>query len=125
MNRKSTNKNGFYGSLVDAGDFVFACAVFVANVKILVPSYQISGGLLITVLLSILGYIISATIVSETGMFIETEFYLNMRKLATFPSVYFALLLFLTSFALIDRALENLRKVISLRDSSKIDHKES
>ena len=63
--------------MVDAGDFVFANAVFIANVKILVASYEISGGILITVLLSILSYIISAFIVSETGIFIDTEFYLN------------------------------------------------
>ena len=57
-------------------------------------------------------------------MFIDTEGYLNMRKLATFPSCYFALFLFLTSFALIDRALENLRKVGTIRLSTKIDKKE-
>ena len=101
--------------MVDAGDFVFANAVFIANVKILVASYEISGGILITVLLSILSYIISAFIVSETGIFIDTEFYLNQQKLATFPAVYFALFLFLTSFALIDRALENLRKMQKIR----------
>ena len=124
LNRKSSNADGFYGSLVDAGDFVLANAVFVANVKILVASYEISGGILITVLLSILGYIVSAAIVSETGLFIDTEFYLNQHKLGTFPAVYFALFLFLTSFALIDRALENLRKIQKIRINFRKDKKE-
>lgn len=60
--------------------------------------------------------------ISETGMFIETEFYLNFRKLATFPAVYFALFLFLISFALIDRALEKIVKVFKKRRSTKIDN---
>ena len=124
MNRNSSNADGFYASMVDAGDFVMACAVLVANVKILVAAYQISLGITITVLLSVTGYIIATVIVSETGMFKDTEFYLNMSKLATFPSCYFALFFFLTSFALIDRALENLRKIGTIRLSTKIDKKE-
>ena len=124
LNRRSSNAKGFFGSLVDAGDFVLANAVLVANVKILVASYEISGGILISVLLSVLAYVASAFIVSETGLFIDTEFYLNQSKLGTFPAVYFALFLFLTSFALIDRALENLRKVQKIRINLFKDKKE-
>ena len=124
MNRNSSNADGFYASMVDAGDFVMACAVLVANVKILVAAFQVSLGMVLTIFLSVAGYVVSEAIVSETGMFKDTEFYLNMRKLATFPSCYFALFLFLTSFALIDRALENLRKVGTVRKSIKIDKQE-
>ena len=48
-------------------------------------------------------------------MFIETEFYLNMRKLATFPAVYFALFFFTVSFAVVDRALEKGAKVFKTK----------
>ena len=55
--------------MVDAGDLVFAFCVIVANVKILVASYQIGAGILTTVGLSIVAYILAASIVSETSMF--------------------------------------------------------
>ena len=122
MTNYTKNFKGFYGSLVDAGDFVFTCAVFVANVKILVASNQIGVGILLNVILSILAFVLAAYMISETGMFIETEFYLNFRKLATFPAVYLALFLFLISFALIDRALEKIVKVFKKRRSTKIDN---
>ena len=125
LNRNSSNTKGFFGSLVDAGDFVFLCAVFVANVKILVASFQIGLGIILTILVSIIGYVVCETIVSETSMFVETEFYLNMRKLATFPAVYFALFLFVFSFAIIDRALELLRHGLKVRNIKRIDHRET
>lgn len=37
--RGSQNQEGKYGGLADAGDFVFACIVFVANTKVLVSTY--------------------------------------------------------------------------------------
>ena len=124
LNRNSSNTKGFFGSLVDAGDFVFLCAVFVANVKILVASFQIGFGIILTILVSIIGYVVCEAIVSETSMFIETEFYLNMHKLATFPAVYFALFLFVFAFAIIDRALELLRHGLKMRNIKRIDRRE-
>ena len=47
-----------------------------------------------------------------------------MQKLATFPAVYFALFLFVFSFALIDKILENARKIFKDRSLTKINNKE-
>ena len=56
--------------MVDAGDYVFACCVLVANVKLFVASYQIGAGLIITVFGSVASYLVCASIVSGTKMFI-------------------------------------------------------
>ena len=39
------NTVGQYGGLKDGGDFIFACVVFIPNVKILINSYEIGWGI--------------------------------------------------------------------------------
>ena len=71
--------------------------------------------------LSIASYVACEAIISETGLFIETEHYYNMQKLATFPATYFALFLFIFSFALLNRALLSIGRILKKSRSQKID----
>ena len=50
--------NGKYGGYAESGDFIFACVVFVANVKVLVAANQIGAGILILIFGSVISYII-------------------------------------------------------------------
>ena len=44
-----------------------------------------------------------------------------MQKLATFPATYFALFLFIFSFALLNRALLSIGRILKKSRSQKID----
>ena len=50
--------NGRYGGYSDAGDFVFLTVVFIANIRVLVTSYEISWGLMIIFGGSMLTYVV-------------------------------------------------------------------
>ena len=61
----SQNYQGKFGGMANAGDFVFACVVIVANVKVLVSSYQIGLGIIFVVFFSIAMYVAAYAIISR------------------------------------------------------------
>lgn len=67
--RGSQNQEGKYGGLTDAGDFVFACAVFVANTKVLVSTYEINFGIIFSVLWCSGLYVAAYAAISYTSIY--------------------------------------------------------
>ena len=85
------------------GDFVFGCIVLVANIKLLVSSYEIGAAILITIFGSILLYLTAYGILSF-GIKIFDHFG-TMQELSTHPYTYLAGLFFIFTFGWLDRAM--------------------
>ena len=99
--------------MTNAGDFVFTCIVIVANVKVLVSTYQIGVGILFVVFFSIALYVMTFALISR---FLVTDpQFGSIGNLSTFPAVYFALFLFITMFGLIDAGIDYTRRFIKIR----------
>lgn len=113
----SQNYQGKFGGMANAGDFVFACVVIVANVKVLVSSYQIGLGIIFVVFFSIAMYVAAYAIISR--YFVTDAQFGSLGNLSTFPAVYFALCLFITMFGLIDVGLEHTRRFIKVKRMQK------
>lgn len=120
--KDSQNYEGRFGGLANAGDFVFACIVIVANVKVLVSTYQIGIGILFVVFLATGIYVATYAIISKYSVS-EPQF-ASIGNLSTFPAVYFALFLFITMFGLIDVGIEHTRRFIKIKRIQKANYAE-
>ena len=92
--------------MVDAGDFVFMLIVIYINLKVLISSYLINWGIVILVFGSILVYFLCYVILSETAMFADDDHFGSLNHLFTFPTVIIGSYFFLSTFTLLDLALE-------------------
>lgn len=120
----SANQEGKFGSLADGGDFIFAVVVFLPSVKILVDSYQIGWGIIITVSGSVIVYMACHATISESAFLRDDgEFYKNISKLFTFPSMYFAFIGFVFSFILMEYGLAWSRRALKARTLARIERK--
>lgn len=75
-NFESPDQTGMYAGIWVSGEFVYMMIVIVANVKILVSSYLINMGILVTIIASILLYIFSYSMIS--GVFVLSPDYGTM-----------------------------------------------
>ena len=113
--RQSASIHGKYGGYVDAGDFTFACIVVVANVKILVSAYEVSIGVIGTVLLSISLYVAGHAFVSNSEAFMLDDQFGSLQNLTYFPAMYLAMFLFICMFGLIDHGIDKTRRYLKIR----------
>ena len=104
------SSNGKMAGYAELGDFVFACIVYVVNIKILVCSNGIGLGILLTIGLSILVYFASHCILSY--LFTGWDHFGTMDQLLSHPYNYLASLLFICLFAELDRAASHVGKAI-------------
>ena len=99
-NFESPDQTGMYAGIWVSGEFVYMMIVIVANVKILVSSYLINIGILVSIIASILLYIFSYSMIS--GVFVLSKEYGTMYMMFSQTQSYFAFFLFTFMFVLID-----------------------
>ena len=99
----SPNQAGHQGSMQMGGSFIFTCIVVVANVKLLISTYEMTGWLWLLVLTSIIVYIASfwyitwwSAVSDDFGIFIEL--FVNAET-------YMSLVFFMSSYVLIDSGM--------------------
>ena len=96
----SPNWSGHQGSMQMGGSFVFTCIVIVANVKLIISSYEMTVRLWLLILTSIIVYIACfwyitwwSAAADDFGIFIEL--FVNAET-------YVSLIFFMSSYVLID-----------------------
>jgi len=104
----SSTTNGLNAGYAEAGDFIFLCLVIIANSRVLVTANEYGGGLVVLFIFSICFYILTACLVTE--IFTYDDQYKTYYHIWSFPSMYFAVILFTFVFAATDKVILTLRR---------------
>ena len=99
----SPNIQGKFGGVWVDGAFIFCMLVLVANLKILISSYLITGWLLFFVLGSTIFYFLCFWVVSVYAP-MENDYY-SMQNMFTFPQSYLFSVFFCSGYILLDMGL--------------------
>ena len=94
----------------ELGEFVFSCIVYVVNIKLLVSCNQIGWGIMLLIALSMLSYFCSQAILSY--LFASWDHFGTLKQLLSHPYHYMALILFICTFAEIDRVSGHVGRAI-------------
>ena len=94
----------------ELGEFVFSCIVYVVNIKLLVSCNQIGFGIMLLIALSMLSYFCSQAVLSY--LFASWDHFGTLKQLLSHPYHYLALLLFICTFAEIDRVSGHVGRAI-------------
>mgnify|MGYP000998507389 CR=1 FL=1 len=111
-----------FGGYTEVGDFIFLTLVIVVNLRVLVTSNEFGWGMVVVQLISFLSYVVVAVGVSL--IFYFDDQYHSYQHIFSFPSMYFALILFTVIFAATDRLTAFLRRHRKLRKLEQIERAE-
>ena len=97
----SPNTHGMFGGMWVDGQFIFTMLVLLANVKILISSFLISGWALFFVLGSVIFFFINFWAIS--ALFPENDDFGALQNMVTFPQTYLFFFFFCSGYGIYQR----------------------